>query len=263
MKIVAITGSTRGIGYGLADSFLALGCAVTVNGRSQASVDRAVSELAGRYSPERVFGYAGDVLAFENVQAFWDAVQARFGRIDIWINNAGIANPLSKFWDQSPQLIQEVLETNLLGAMYGTVVAMRGMIQQGSGALYNMEGYGSDGRRMVEGMALYGTTKAGLRFFDDSLFEEAKSTPVITGAIRPGMVATKMLTRQYEGKPQDWGRAKRIFNVIANRVETVTPVLAKRILENTKNGARISFTSQGQIMLRFLTAPFVKRNVFD
>ncbi len=264
MKTVVITGSTRGIGYGLADSFLALSCQVVVNGRSQAGVDRAVSELAGRYGSERVLGFTGDVISYENMQGLWDTARTHFGKIDIWINNAGIANPLAKFWEQPPDLIKKVIETNLLGAMYGTSVAMKGMLQQGGGAVYNLEGYGSNGgSRMVEGLELYGSTKAGLRFFDDALFREAEGTTVITGAIQPGMVATQMLSSQYEGKPQDWERARRIFNIIANRVETVTPVLAQKILENTKNGARISFTSRGQILLRFLTAPFVKRKVFD
>ena len=56
MNTVVITGSTHGIGYGLADSFLDLRCAVVVSGRTTASVERAVAELAAKYDPDHVFG---------------------------------------------------------------------------------------------------------------------------------------------------------------------------------------------------------------
>ena len=69
MKIVVITGSTRGIGYGLADAFLELGCAVTLSGRSIERVEAAVNQLAGKYGAERVLGQPCDVTRFEEVQA--------------------------------------------------------------------------------------------------------------------------------------------------------------------------------------------------
>ncbi len=263
MKIIVITGSTQGIGFGLAGEFLKLGCAVVISGRSPDRVEKAAASLSARFDGQRVAGFTCDVTQFDQVQALWDAAASRFGRVDIWINNAGIANPQANFWDQSPQVLSQVVDTNLLGAMYGSVVALRGMLKQGSGALYNMEGYGSRGKNMVTGLGLYGTTKAGLRFLDEALFEEVKGKPVIVGAILPGMVATNMISSQYEGRPQDWERARRIFNIIADRVETVTPWIAKRVLENDKNGARISWISSARIFFRFLQAPFVKRNVFD
>jgi hypothetical protein len=67
---------------------------------------------------------------------------------------------------------------------------------------------------------------------------------------------------QYAGRPQEWQRAKRIFNILADRVETVTPWLAHKILENERNGVRISYTSTARILGRFLSAPFKKRDLF-
>ena len=262
MKSIVITGSTRGIGYGLADAFLDLGCAVTVSGRTAAAVEEAVAALSAKHPPEKVLGLPCDVTHFDQVQALWDAASARFGRIDVWINNAGISNFQMEVWEYPPELIEAVIGTNLIGAMYGAKVALKGMLAQGGGSLYNMEGMGSGGRR-VPGLTLYGTTKSGLRYLTDALVEETKDTPILVGALRPGMVMTEMVTRQYKDRPEDWERAKRIFNILADRVETVTPWLASKVLTNKRNGARFEWLTRGKILARFLTAPFRKRDLFD
>jgi len=95
------------------------------------------------------------------------------------------------------------------------------------------------------------------------LTKETRETQLVIGSLRPGMVVTDLLTKQYEGRPEDWERDKRIFNILADRVETVTPWMAARILENEKSGVRISWSSRWKIMGRFLASPFHKRNVFD
>ncbi len=213
MKIVVITGSTQGIGYGLADAFLRRGCAVTISGRKQPRVDEAVSKLAARCKSQDILGQACDVRQFDQVRDLWNASKARFGKIDIWINNAGINHGQMLLWQVPPEQIQAAVETNVIGAMNGSVVAIRGMLEQGSGAVYNMEGLGSNGRR-IKGLTLYGTTKYGLAYLTDALVEETRGTPVLVGAIRPGMVVTDLLTKPFEGKPAEWERAKRIFNIL-------------------------------------------------
>ena len=262
MDVVVVTGSTRGIGYGLVEAFLDLGCAVVVNGRSQASVDRAVVRLAERHDAGRVMGYPADVGDFEAVQGLWDATVARFGRVDVWINNAGLGNPQRSFWEHPPDRIAGVVNANVLGVMFGAKVALRGMLDQGGGSLYNMEGLGSDGRT-VPGLTLYGTTKASLRYFTEGLIAETRGTPVRVGALSPGMVVTNLLTGQYERDSEAWQRAKRIFNILADRVETVAPWLAKRVLENRKHGARIRWLMTPKVIWRFVSSPFRDRNVVD
>lgn len=262
MDVVVVTGSTRGIGYGLAEAFLDLGCAVAINGRSQESVDRAVVRLAERYDAGRIMGYPADVGDFEAVQGLWDAAVARFDRVDIWINNAGLGNPQRSFWEHPPSRIAGVVNANVLGVMFGSKVALRGMLDQGGGSLYTMEGLGSDGRT-VPGLTLYGTTKAGLRYFTEGLVAETRKTPVRVGALSPGMVVTDLLTGQYEKDSEAWQRAKRIFNILADRVETVAPWLARRVLANRKHGARIRWLTTPKVIWRFLSSPFRDRNVVD
>lgn len=263
MKVVVITGSTRGIGCGLAEAFLGLGCAVVVSGRTQAAVDETVARLGAAHEARRVRGQACDVADYAQVEALWAAAKAHFGQIDIWINNAGVAHPVSDFEKLSPEQLRTIVETNILGAMYGARVALIGMRAQGFGSLYTMEGLGSSGGRQVRGLSVYGTTKAALRYLDDALMLETKGTPIIVGALQPGMTMTDMLTKQYEGQPEAWEKFKPLLNILADRVEAVAPWLAQKVLTNTRSGARFAFSNSGKVAWRFTTAPFVKRNVVD
>jgi short-subunit dehydrogenase len=260
-KSIVVTGSTRGIGYYLARAFLERDCNLTINGRTTESVNEALARL-GNYPKEQIFGCVADVTEFDQVQDLWDKSTSRFGRVDIWINNAGTAIPMMKFWEVPVKKYKQLIKVNLLGTMYGTQVALQGMLKQGFGALYNMEGFGARGRSM-QGMTLYGSTKAAIHFINRSLAQEIKDTPVITGSIAPGMVITEMITRQFEGREAELEKSKPILNIIAEKPETVAPILADKILSNKKNGVTIKFSSSAYIMLKFLIAPFRKRNLFS
>ncbi|HEX9091580.1 MAG TPA: SDR family oxidoreductase [Anaerolineales bacterium] len=260
-KSVVITGSTRGIGYRLAEAFQERGCAVTVSGRTQSAVAEALTKLGLKYGSELAFGLPCDVTDFAQVQNLWESAKRHFSRIDIWINNAGLAVPMTKFWELSADQYEAVVRTNLLGTMYGSKIALAGMLAQGFGALYNMEGFGARGGNM-RGMTTYGSTKAAIHFMNRSLAGETSGTPIITGAIAPGMVITDLVTRQFDGRMKELEKAKPILNIIAERAETVAPVLVDRILKNHKNGASIRYTSPVKMMSKFLTAPFKKRDLF-
>ncbi len=262
MTSIVITGSTRGIGFSLAQAFLDRGCEVMVNGRSTTSTKAAVTSLAAEAVAERVEGFAADVTVYEQVQGLWAAAQSRFGRVDIWINNAGLGHRPTAPWEQPPEVVRSVVETNLLGAMFGSMVAMKGMLAQGGGEIYNMEGMGSDGRQQ-HGLIFYGTSKYGLRYFNRALAEEASGTPVRIGALQPGMVLTDLVVGQYRGRPEEWERVKSIFNIISDRAETVAPWMADQVLANDKTGAQIRWLTRPKLMWRFLTAPFLKRHVID
>lgn len=261
MKSIVITGSTRGIGFGLAESFLARNCAVMVSGRSREGVNNAITELRSRFPEDRVFGHPCDVRDPEQLQALWNEAMSRFGKVDIWINNAGLSGPQMMIWELAPGQVKEVVDTNILGVIFGSQIAVRGMLDQGYGSIYNMEGMGSDGR-MHEGLIPYGMTKYGVSYFTKGLVKETEGRAIIVGSISPGMVKTAFLTDQYKDRPEEFEKAKRIFNIIANRVEDVTPWLADKILDNEKAGIRISYMSRWKFLFRFLSAPFLKRDIF-
>ncbi len=252
MKQVIITGSSRGIGFNLARAFLERGYSVTISGRNPERLQKAYQQLAQEFSEEALLAQVVDVGEFDQVQALWDEAWRRFHQVDIWINNAGITAPPDPLWQQSPLTTASVYRTNLLGLTYGCIVALNGMRQQGFGAIYNLEGAGSDGR-IHPGLTLYGTTKHAIRYLTDSIAKEVKGTSILIGALRPGMVLTDLITAPYLNRPEDWERFKPVLNLIAERPEIVAPRLVEKILQNQRNGVRIQAFSGFQFMVRTLT----------
>lgn len=262
MKTIVITGSTRGIGLGLAEEFLKRGHRVVISGRKQETVDEVAAGLVGQFPPEHILGVACDVTEFAQVQALWDASIARFGQVDIWINNAGVAHILRNIWDLPVSTYDSVVRVNTLGTLYGVKAAVNGMLAQGFGAVYLIEGQGADGR-VVSGLGVYGLTKRAGDFLARVLEKELKGTPVISGSIQPGMVVTDLLLIERTQDPEAWERNKGIYRILADRVETVVPYLVERILENDRNGARISWLTPAKLLWRFLTARSIRRDVLQ
>ena len=106
MKTVVITGSTRGIGFGLALRFLELECNVLLNGTSPETTRKAMAQLQ-RYS-EHAAGVSADISTSEGTTQLYDEAVRHFGRVDIWINNAGIANERRNTWELDHRAISRV-----------------------------------------------------------------------------------------------------------------------------------------------------------
>jgi len=259
-KTIVITGSTKGIGYGLAEEFLKRGHNIVISGRNQEALDKAVSSLSSY--KDNVAGSLCDVTNFEDHEKLFAFTKEKFNRVDIWINNAGTSLPRYMLWEQPKENHDIIIAANLTGAIYGSQVAIKGMLKQGSGYVFNMEGHGSNGR-IVPGMTVYGATKSGLTYFTKSLAEETKDTPVKVCLVSPGMVNTDLLKVDYEGAPDKFEKAKRILNILADKVETVTPFLVEKILAEPKHGSRIAWLTTGKVMFRFMTSSFIKRKIID
>ena len=261
MKTIVITGSTRGIGFGLAAEFLKRECNVVINGRSQSAVDQAINSLAEWQPPNRVWGQPGDMTRYDDVQRMWDNARSHFGSIDIWINNAGVAHPNIAFWKLSPSEIVPPVDTNLIGLMYGCHVAINGMLAQGHGFIYNLYGAGSTGRLHTD-LSIYATTKRGVNYFTEVLTKELQGQPVKIGSLSPGMVVTDLVNEQFRDRPAEFEQAKRIFNLLGDRVENVTPHLVELMLANDRSGINLRHMSTPKMMARMITGRFRKRNLF-
>lgn len=260
MKTVVITGSTRGIGRGLAENFLKRGCQVVVSGRRQDSVDAVVAELAAG-ATDRVAGKACDITRVEDLQALWDFAKSTFGRVDVWINNAGMSLPRKPIYEQDAAALQQIVNTNLASVLLAANVVMAGMREQGSGQIWNMEGFGSNGA-VQPGMAAYGATKRAVQYLNKALRKDAGGSGVQVCTLSPGIVVTDLLVGDYDTSSPEWEKSKRIFNILGDTVDTVTPWLVDKVLAADKDGAKVMWLTTPKAFARFMTAGFNKRDLF-
>ncbi len=259
MKNIVITGSSRGIGYGLAREFLIRGHRITLSGRNASSLKEAAEALSPESGNSKLGICECDVTKLADIKRLWETA-AKHGAVDIWINNAGVGQGTRMLTELSGESIESILDTNIKGLINCCKIALENMLKQGSGAIYNMEGFGSDGRKM-KNMTIYGTSKNAVRYFTQSLALETKGTPVVVGALSPGMVVTDLLTSPIKENTATNREAIKIFNILADRVETVTPYLVEKMLINTRNGTIISWLSSSKVMFRFMKNMFIKRRV--
>ena len=261
MKNVVITGSTRGIGLAMALAFLDAGCRVTLSGRG----DTLAGETAATLSPfkDHFIYVPCDVQNRANLQKLWDVSREHWGTVDIWINNAGRNTPHRLAWETGEAYTRQVISTNILGMVFGSQIAAAEMIRQGQGAIYAMEGLGSN--NMIQPKTiLYGTTKHALTYFMKGLAGELEGTGVIAGRLSPGMMLTDFITKTPDGDPSEVIRDKRfqrVFNILADRPESVAKFFIPRILGNSKNNVRIIWLTKGKAAWRFMTAGIHKRKL--
>ena len=135
-KTIVITGSTRGIGLGLAKEFLSLGHRLLINGRSKDAVNRTVDKLNLNFSD--VIGVAGSVTDVNTHHEIINAAVHSFKTVDIWINNAGVPQAHESFSDLETCQIKQVVDVNISGSLIGTRIAAEFMKGQGYGRILGM-----------------------------------------------------------------------------------------------------------------------------
>lgn len=260
VKTVVITGSTRGIGRGLADAFLARGCKVVVSGRGAAAVQSVVAELEKKH-PGTVAGAPCNITQSAQIESLWTFAAEKFQRVDVWINNAGMSIHRGPLHEAKTADIEAIVATNLTGVLLANRIVIAAMLKQGSGQVWNMEGFGSNGMTQP-GMASYGATKRAINYLNKALQKEMKDAPVQVCTLSPGIVVTDLLTGDYDLQSEAWAKAKKVLNILGDTVETVTPWLADRVLASNKPGARVAWLTNRKAFARFMTAGFNKRDLF-
>ncbi|MGH7075823.1 MAG: 3-hydroxybutyrate dehydrogenase [Stellaceae bacterium] len=199
-KTALVTGSTSGIGWGIASALAADGAAIMLNGFGDAAtIDRLKRELAYRH--EVKVGYsAADVSKPAEIREMVAATAAELGPVDILINNAGIQHvaPIEKFpeekWDA-------IIAINLSAAFHTTKAVLPTMRNRGWGRIVNISS--SHGLVASEDKAAYVAAKHGIIGLTKVTALEAASSLITCNAICPGWVKTPLVERQIEARARD------------------------------------------------------------
>ncbi len=189
-KVAVITGGSRGLGYAIAEAYAREGAKVVIASRTQNAVDKAVRML--RENGAQAEGLACDVSSLRQVEALAEFAVQKFGRLDIWVNNAGLSAPYGPTAHIPSENFQSVIDTNITGTYNGSVTAMRHFAKQKSGKLINLLGRGDKGAVPLQNA--YSSSKVWVRNFTQALAKEYANSGVDVFGFNPGLVRTDMIS---------------------------------------------------------------------
>jgi NAD(P)-dependent dehydrogenase (short-subunit alcohol dehydrogenase family) len=197
-QVVLITGGITGIGRAAAIAFAKKGSKVVVAGRRDEAGKALVKELRA-FGSEAEFINA-DVRKEDDVRAMVDKTIARFGRLDVAVNNAATEGQVGPITDQTAESYAATFDTNVLGVLLSMKHEVRVMQKQGSGSIINISStYGHEG---AAGGSVYVGSKHAVEGITKSVALEVVNSGIRVNAVAPGPVDTGMLTR-FTGTPEN------------------------------------------------------------
>jgi short-subunit dehydrogenase len=191
-KVIVITGASRGLGKVLAQLFAQEGSRIVLSSRSKKELETVSKHIGG-------VSFAADVTDEKHVDALAGFVIKKFGRIDIWINDAGVWIPHAPIEMLDFERIHDMMEVNLFGMMYGSKAALIHMKKRHSGTIINIiSTSGLSGRPLS---AAYCASKFAAAGFTKSLQMEAKPENISVIAVYPSGMKTTFFD---EKRPKDY-----------------------------------------------------------
>lgn len=184
-KVAVITGGSSGIGYAIAQAFVAEGCSVTITGRNEEKLNMAAAKFSSDHSVQ-VVPHLCDVREQFSVEALFDMVQTRFGRIDILVNNAGISQAPTPIEHTSVEMWREMIDINLNGVFLCTRSALP-MMERGGTIINNLSAAAT---QVFPNFSAYTAAKTGAYGFTRALRDELMPRGIRVTALMPGATST-------------------------------------------------------------------------
>ncbi|MCM2391600.1 SDR family oxidoreductase [Streptomyces albipurpureus] len=195
-RTALITGGSRGIGYGIAEAFIARGDRVCITGRNADALQEAVHRLG----PDRAIGVAGKAHDEEHQANAVELVMEAFGRIDFLVNNAGTNPVYGPLAELDLQVARKVYETNVISALGFAQQTYRAWQKENGGAIVNIASVAGLGPSPFIGA--YGMSKAAMVNLTVQLAHEF-APRVRVNAIAPAVVKTAFARALYEGREEE------------------------------------------------------------
>jgi NAD(P)-dependent dehydrogenase (short-subunit alcohol dehydrogenase family) len=193
-QVAIVTGASRGIGFAIAQRFVAQGAKVAITGRDADALAAAVKELGG---PDVALAVAGKGDDAGHRTAVVDAVRDRFGPVTTLVNNIGINPAYGPLASLDLNAARKMTEVNLIGTLGWVQEALRGGLAENGGSVVNISSV--SGVRPAPGIAFYGTTKAALIHLTEELAVEL-APKIRVNAVAPAVVKTRFAAALFEGR---------------------------------------------------------------
>lgn len=264
MKCVVITGSARGLGLELAKEFRKNDFNIVISDILKEELKKAVILLNEIDSKGKVISVYCDVTSEKDLNHLMDETIGEFGKVDIWINNAGVNQPMKPIWELETSVVDKLIDIDLKSAIIGSKIAMKQMIKQGFGQIYGVEGYGSNDAYML-GLSLYGTSKRAITYFFRALAKEVDEMKynIQIGLLSPGIMITDFITHSMgNDKFELPEKTKKVYNILGDYPDVISNFLVNKIINNDKNNVRFNWLTNKKASFRFMTCAFNKRDFF-
>jgi NAD(P)-dependent dehydrogenase (short-subunit alcohol dehydrogenase family) len=190
-KIALITGSSKGIGKGIAKAFLKEGAVVIICGRKKRELESTVEELTRCGNVSYI---KADISKKNQVASLKNEIADRFGRLDVLVNNASILGLRKHIIDYDEDIWQETIQINLNAQFFVTKVLLPLLMKGNNASIINVSS--SVGRRGKAGWGAYAASKFGLEGLTQVLADELKSE-VRVNSVNPGGTRTDMRREAY------------------------------------------------------------------
>jgi len=189
-QVAVVTGGASGVGLALARQLLEAGARVAIVDRDEAALDRALEGLDARDA----IGVAADVAQEADVRRYVDAALSKFGRVDLFHNNAAIVGPQSSLLEFRMQDFERIFAVNVRGVLLGMQAVARAMRDQGGGTMVNTASVsGQRSSRAEAGLSVYGASKAAVIRMTQQAALEFAPLGIRINAICPGPIDTPLL----------------------------------------------------------------------
>jgi NAD(P)-dependent dehydrogenase (short-subunit alcohol dehydrogenase family) len=195
-QVAIVTGASRGIGFAIAQRFVAEGWKVAITGRNAEALEQAAKDLGG---PEAAIGIAGKGDDADHRAAVVDTVLVQFGPVTTLVNNIGINPAYGPIGALDLGAARKMIDVNVLGTIGWVQEALRGGLSDG-GSIVNISSV--SGVRPAPGIGFYGVTKAALIHLTEELAVEL-APKVRVNAVAPAVVKTRFATALYEGREEE------------------------------------------------------------
>lgn len=190
-KVVVVTGGSKGFGKALAQALVQDSAQVIITSTNEVELKATATEIGAEF-------FVCDASSFEETSLLADYAVNKFGKLDVWVNNAGVQIAPSNVEDVDVSKLHKLFGINFFGYFYGCMVALKIMKSQGEGAIINISSTAGLGGK--PGLSAYVSSKFAIKGLSESIREEIRDTAVKLYQIFPGGMQTDIY---HEKVPSD------------------------------------------------------------